>query len=275
INGDKKPESVLEPALLSLIELICDLKVMEEGVLQLQYDTNKTPLGKLTREQICAGYKELSRIDELLANGKLGKELVRACSDYYTRIPHYFGMSVPPVIRTPGMVRKELELLEALGDIQLALDMFSSIPNASLHPADQRYKSLCCTMKHVDPSQQDYKIVEKYLQSTHAVTHNQYEMILEDLFEYEKDEQTAKFHDSFSGMDRVSQIGLGSLVKAFELRLPKPPAQDSWACGAQVPMGPGIPSALENLALNYNEYVVYDPWQLKMKYILRVRFNFK
>ena len=47
--------------------------------------------GKLTEDQIRAGYEALKRIDELIKEKKTGSELVDACSDFYTRIPHCFG----------------------------------------------------------------------------------------------------------------------------------------------------------------------------------------
>lgn len=43
----------------------------------------------------------------------------QACNDFYTRIPHEFGMRAPPMIRTAVEVKKKIELLEALGDIQV------------------------------------------------------------------------------------------------------------------------------------------------------------
>ncbi len=49
------------------------------------------PAGKLTTEQLRSGYVALAKIDELIANGKMGQDLTMACNEYYTRIPHYFG----------------------------------------------------------------------------------------------------------------------------------------------------------------------------------------
>lgn len=43
-------------------------------------------------------------------------------------------------------------------------------------------------------------------------------------------------------------------------------------------MGPLIDTGLQNNAgytLNYNEYIVYDPRQVRMKYLLQVHFNYE
>lgn len=70
----------------ALIELICDVKAMEEAVVEMKYDARKAPLGKLTTEQIRAGYLALKKIDDLVQSGKYSQmDLVRACNDFYTR----------------------------------------------------------------------------------------------------------------------------------------------------------------------------------------------
>lgn len=79
-------ECQLHPRVKAIIELICDIKCMEETVLEMKYDAAKAPLGKLTPEQIKAGYLALKRIDELVESDKFAmKDLLQACNDFYTR----------------------------------------------------------------------------------------------------------------------------------------------------------------------------------------------
>lgn len=47
--------------------------------------------GKLTKEQIKAGYEALKEIETLINNKDFGSRLTEACSNFYTRIPHDFG----------------------------------------------------------------------------------------------------------------------------------------------------------------------------------------
>ena len=47
--------------------------------------------GKLTTDQIKAGYAALKKIDACIEKGDLGSNLTQACDDFYTRIPHDFG----------------------------------------------------------------------------------------------------------------------------------------------------------------------------------------
>jgi poly [ADP-ribose] polymerase len=44
--------SQLELAVQELISLICDIKTMEQSVVEMEYDTKKAPLGKITTEQV-------------------------------------------------------------------------------------------------------------------------------------------------------------------------------------------------------------------------------
>lgn len=79
-------ECLLHPRVRAVIELICDMKCMEEAVVEMKYDANKAPLGKLTPEQIKAGYLALKAVDDLIESGKfVMKDLIQACNDFYTR----------------------------------------------------------------------------------------------------------------------------------------------------------------------------------------------
>ena len=40
-----------------------------------------------------------------------------------------------------------------------------------------------------------YKLIEKYLQSTHASTHQQYKMQIEDIFEIDREGEKNSFND--------------------------------------------------------------------------------
>ena len=86
------PKSELSSAVQDLIGLICDIKTMEESVIEMEYDTKKAPLGKITTDQIRAGYKALKKVSDCINNNKTsGQEITAACNDFYTRIPHEFG----------------------------------------------------------------------------------------------------------------------------------------------------------------------------------------
>ena len=49
------------------------------------------PPGKLTKDQIKAGYEALKDIETLINKKDFSRHLTEACSNFYTRIPHDFG----------------------------------------------------------------------------------------------------------------------------------------------------------------------------------------
>jgi len=57
-------------------------------------------VGRLTKEQIKAGYSALKTIASCVDKAEFGARLTAACNDFYTRIPHYFGFARPLVTTT-------------------------------------------------------------------------------------------------------------------------------------------------------------------------------
>ncbi|XP_019618728.1 PREDICTED: poly [ADP-ribose] polymerase 1-like isoform X2 [Branchiostoma belcheri] len=56
---------------------------------------------------------------------------------------------------------------------------------------------------------------------------------------------------------------------------PDPGATKTLPNGTQVPIGHGVPSGVSGSSLLYNEYIVYDVAQVEMKYLIRMKFNYK
>ncbi|XP_026060896.1 poly [ADP-ribose] polymerase 2-like isoform X4 [Carassius auratus] len=340
----------------SLLELICDLKAMEECVLEMKYDTKKAPLGKLTTEQIRAGYASLKRIEECIKKKRSNKELLEACNQFYTRIPHDFGLRTPPIIRTEAELKEKITLLEALCDIQIAVKMVQSSVQNDEHPLDRQYRSLQCRLQPLDSNSNEYKVIEKYLQSTHAPTHTDYTMTILDIFAVEREGERDSFcsqmenkmllwHGSrlsnwvgilsqglrvappeapvtgymfgkgvyFADMSSksanycfanqknnqglllLSEVALGNSNELLDAdytadQLPSgkhstrglgqtAPDPNNYVAldGVTVPMGPSVKTGVGQkggYSLLYNEYIVYNPAQILMKYLLRVQFNF-
>lgn len=340
----------------SLLELICDLKAMEEYVLEMKFDTKKAPLGKLTTEQIRAGYASLKIIEECLKRKKSNKELLDACNQFYTRIPHDFGLKTPPIIRTEDELKEKIALLEALSDIQIAVKMVQSSVQTDEHPLDRHYRSLQCRLEPLDSHCNEYKVIEKYLQSTHAPTHTDYTMTILDVFAVEREGEKDNFNSELKnkmllwhgsrltnwlgilsqglrvappeapvtgymfgkgiyfadmssksanycfanqknnqGLLLLSEVALGDSKELLDAdysadQLPSgkhstkglgqtAPDPNNYVAldGVSVPMGPSVKTGVGQkggYSLLYNEYIVYNPAQVQMRYLLRVQFNF-
>ncbi|XP_036133329.1 poly [ADP-ribose] polymerase 1 isoform X2 [Molossus molossus] len=63
-------------------------------------------------------------------------------------------------------------------------------------------------------------------------------------------------------------------VKGLGKTTPDPSASTTLD-GVEVPLGTGISSGVNDTCLLYNEYIVYDTAQVNLKYLLKLKFNFK
>ncbi|XP_044521221.1 poly [ADP-ribose] polymerase 2 isoform X2 [Gracilinanus agilis] len=351
-----KLESQLEHPVQELIELICNIQTMEEMMVEMKYDIKKAPLGKLTVAQIKAGYESLKKIEDCIRSGQSGRILVEACNEFYTRIPHDFGLRTPPLIRTEQELTDKIQLLEALGDIEIAIKLVKTELRNPEHPLDQHYRNLHCALRPLDHSCHEFKVISQYLHSTHAPTHNDYTMTLLDVFEMEKEGENEAFRKDLpnrmllwhgsrlgnwagilshglriappeapvtgymfgkgiyfadmssksanycfasrlkdTGLLLLSEVALGECNELLEAnpeaagllqgkhstkgmgKMAPNPSNYVTLNGITVPLGPASDTGILNpqgYTLNYNEFIVYNPSQVRMRYLLKIRFNF-
>jgi poly [ADP-ribose] polymerase len=190
------PESKLDKKIQDLIQLICNVSEMENVLKEMSYDAKKAPLGKLSKSQIKLGYAALKQIEDLIGAGKQnsGQAIIAANNDFYTRIPHNFGMKPPPILRTRQVIQEKMRLLELLEDIEVAvkaLNQKSEIDN----PVDRHYDQLECRLNVLDHSDKMFKVIEDYVTRTHAPTHNNFKLKLLDVFEAGKESEAKSFKD--------------------------------------------------------------------------------
>ncbi|XP_026346319.1 poly [ADP-ribose] polymerase 2 [Ursus arctos] len=356
LQSPLKPESQLDLRVQELIELICNVQAMEEMMVEMKYDTKKAPLGKLTVAQIKAGYRSLKKIEDCIRAGQHGRALLEACNEFYTRIPHDFGLRTPPLIRTEKELSDKVQLLEALGDIEIAIKLVKTELQSPEHPLDQHYRQLHCALRPLDHESYEFKVISQYLQSTHAPTHRDYTMTLLDIFEVEKEGEKEAFREDLhnrmllwhgsrlsnwvgilshglriappeapitgymfgkgiyfadmssksanycfasrgkdTGLLLLSEVALGQCNELLEAnpeaekllqgkhstkglgKMAPSPASFITLNGSTVPLGPASDTGIlnpEGYTLNYNEFIVYSPDQVRMRYLLKVRFNF-
>ena len=120
----------------------------------MSYDANRLPLGKLSKNTLTRGFQTLNDLAELLANPALADEkhnmtfsqAVDALSNsFYTIIPHIFGRSRPPTIYDDAKLKKEIELLESLSDMEIANEIMKGIDKdagSGVHVLDRQFQQL-------------------------------------------------------------------------------------------------------------------------------------
>ncbi len=100
------------------MKFIFDEKLMEESVVKVGYDIKRMPLGELSKETVLKGYRILRDIEAVL-EGKSKGNLQDLSSEFYTNIPHNFGMKHMShfTINNKEKLKEKLDLITNLVDI--------------------------------------------------------------------------------------------------------------------------------------------------------------
>ena len=199
-------ECKLELAVQDLIRMICDVRTMEQAARDIEFDTKKTPLGKISTDQIKLGYASLSQIADILKQSNAvsvsksrkvptnnRRRLTELSSEFYTRIPHCTGMRAPPIIDNDDLLEIKIQMLEVLGDIKLGMDLLRESSKGGnkdnieekkvrLHPIDRLYQNLRCDIRSMSCESDEFSLLEQYIMSTHASTHSGYSMEVQEVF---------------------------------------------------------------------------------------------
>ncbi|XP_042494663.1 poly [ADP-ribose] polymerase 1 [Macadamia integrifolia] len=359
VSKKKSPNegnSQLAPPLVELMKMLFNVETYRAAMMEFEINMSEMPLGKLSKSNIQKGFEALTEIQNLLesSNHDPFKEniLIDVSNRFFTVIPSIH----PHVIRDEDDFKSKVKMLEALQDIEIASRLvgFDVDNDESL---DEKYKKLRCNITPLPHDSEDYLLVEKYLLTTHAPTHKDWSLELEDVFTLEREGEFDKFapyreklqnrmllwHGSrltnFVGIlsqglriappeapatgymfgkgiyfadlvsksaqycytDRqnpvgfllLSEVALGEvypLKKASYMDRPpqgkhstkglgktKPQESDyvKWQDEVVVPCGKPVPSNVKSSELMYNEYIVYDTAQVKLQFMLKVRFHHK
>ncbi|KAJ7316715.1 hypothetical protein JRQ81_002877 [Phrynocephalus forsythii] len=148
--------------------------MFKDAMQTMHIDVKKMPLGKLSKQQIAKGFEALEAIETALQDQPSSlKQLEELSSRFYTIIPHNFGRNRPPPINTQEVIQAKKDMLLVLADIELAQslqaqkkDEEEEIEIEVPHPLDKNYRLLKCDLTLVDPTSEDYKLIETYVEKT-------------------------------------------------------------------------------------------------------------
>ncbi|GAB4830505.1 Poly [ADP-ribose] polymerase 1 [Ancistrocladus abbreviatus] len=349
--------SQLTPALAELMKMLFNVETYRAAMMEFEINLCEMPLGKLSKSNIQKGFEALTQIQNLLNNDALNPSMkdsliVDASNRFFTVIPSIH----PHVIKDEDDFKSKVKMLEALQDIEIASRLVGfDVDNED--SLDEKYKKLHCEIAPLPHDSEDFRLIEKYLLTTHAPTHMEWTLELEEVFSLQREGEFDRFaphreklgnrmllwHGSrltnFVGIlsqglriappeapatgymfgkgvyfadlvsksaqycytDRKNPVGLMllsevALGEIYELKkakyMDKPPKgkhstkglgkkvpQESeftkWRDEVVVPCGKPVDSKVKMSELMYNEYIVYDTAQVKMQFLLKVRFHHK
>lgn len=355
---DSDIKSNLEEPIQNLMRLIFDVAEMKKVMLEFEIDMDKMPLGKLSKKQIEKAYAVLTELQEILKKSSIDRTiLIDASNRFYTLIPHNFGVSGPKVLETSEEIKSKCDMLDALLEMEIAYNLLCDKTNETENPLDSHYKQLKTDISVLAKTSEEFKMIEKYIKNTHAATHMQYALEIEEVFAIKRHGEEQRFkpfkklpnrkllwHGSrttnYAGIlsqglriappeapvtgymfgkgiyfaDMVSksanyccthsqnstgllllcEVALGNMYERYQAdyieKLPKgkhstlgrgetqpdPQKVHKTEDGVEVPYGKGVTANLNKTsALLYNEYIVYDVAQVKVRYLVRTNFKYK
>ncbi|CAI0469680.1 unnamed protein product [Linum tenue] len=88
--GKQPQETRLDLRIAKFISLICNTSMMAQQMMEIGYNANKLPLGKLSKATILKGYEVLKRIADVIVTADRST-LEQLSGEFYTVIPHDFG----------------------------------------------------------------------------------------------------------------------------------------------------------------------------------------
>lgn len=150
----KMTKCTLSDPVQRLVGLIFNQQHWQSTMAAMDYDANKLPLGKLSKRTLQSGFQLLKDLSELVndrdsyiaANGGSFSHWAELLSNqYFTVIPHAFGRQRPPVLSTVQQIKREIELLETLTDMEIANEIMLDANAAELdevHPLDRQFQGL-------------------------------------------------------------------------------------------------------------------------------------
>ncbi|KAJ8495164.1 hypothetical protein ONZ51_g1849 [Trametes cubensis] len=202
---EKIPDSTLPSEIQILCRLIFNSSLLDAHLSSMNYDANKLPLGKLAKSTILNGFAALKTLSEVIAQpagptalslGGFRPAVEELTGRYYSIIPHVFGRERPIVIDNIDRLKKELELVDALGDMEVASKLIASaIPKDAdgrpVNPLDAHFRSLQLSkMEPVARTSSEFSALETYTRDTHGATHRHYGVEVLQAFRVEREHET-------------------------------------------------------------------------------------
>jgi len=188
-------KSKLARPVQELITLIFDIESMKRAMVEFEIDLTKMPLGKLSKSQIQKAYSILTEVQEMVRNETgSNTRFIDASNRFFTLIPHDFGMETPPLLDNADLVKSKIDMLDSLLEIEIAYNLLSSSDiKQDKDPIDAHYEKLNTDVSVLDKDSQEFQVLNNYVKNTHAATHSQYTLQIEDIFKVSRKGEAKRF----------------------------------------------------------------------------------
>lgn len=211
MEKSSESDTELDQTVIDFVKFITNTTYMKNTLVQLEIDTEKMPLGKISQGQIDKAYEILNKINQNLHDKN---KLVKLSSEYYTLIPYVCGRNAPPpIIDSTKLIGKNINLLNELSQMVFGTKAVTKLKKDKGN-LSKLYQNLNTNLIPLNEGDGMYPILVDYLKNSMAPTHNfKYEVL--NIFEVNRqsekdiyDAHTKKLHNKtllFHGT-RVSNL---------------------------------------------------------------------
>jgi len=169
-ESGSESEIDMDERIINFLQLISNQIYMKNTLIQLEIDTDKMPLGKISQTQIDAAYDILNKINNNLKDTNM---LSKLSSDFYTLIPMATGWKMPPIIDSKDLIGKNVNLLNELSQmIYGSASVIKMKKNNVMKNLLELYQNLETDFLPLDKTDIMYATLSDYLYNSKAPTHH-------------------------------------------------------------------------------------------------------
>ncbi|XP_054714565.1 poly [ADP-ribose] polymerase 1-like [Uloborus diversus] len=210
-DNSKLPKPVQE-----LICLIFDIEAMKKAMVEFEIDLKKMPLGKLSKRQIETAYSVLNEAQQVLLTGCNAAKILDASNRFYTLIPHDFGLRKPPLLDNEELIKSKIQMLDSLLEIEFAYNLIKDDGGISTKdPIDEHYEKLATDIEVLPKDTDEYSYIKDYLKKTHAQTHDQYTLKLNEVFKINRHGEKGRYKKKSEKLHNKKLLWHGSRLTNY------------------------------------------------------------
>lgn len=197
-----------------LIEMLFDVNQMKQTMMEFELDLDKMPLGRLSKKQLRDAYQVLTDLNALVVRAAPNNEFIGLSNKFFTLVPHNFGMNKAPVIDTLEMIQNKREILDNLIEVEIAYSMLQQDTDDKLNPLDAHYEQLKTELLPLDHKSEEFTLINRYVQNTHADTHDAYSLEVIDVFKVNRQGEKRRYKP-FKNLHNRQLLWHGSRITNF------------------------------------------------------------
>lgn len=198
-SDDEEPESKLDERVQTLIQTISNTNSINQSMVALEIDTEKMPLGSISKNQLEQAYEILKKIakrivkldDKKTSNKKLNDEIIELSSQFYTLVPYATSKRrAPPTIDNMELVQKFTQTVDELWNIEVTAKIIEQSNDGN--QIDNVYDKLQTEIRALDQNEEMWDQIQEYVKNTFAPTHH-FKVKVLDIFEINRKGEQDKF----------------------------------------------------------------------------------